>query len=546
MTDKITGGDSSSGARGIFRLATHRWSLLGLVLLMTSLAVFLTIDHYGLTWDEPEYYRAAVGYVDWLKVLGTSLARADFSHPFQPEVIDRHFNQVYWWPMHPAFPRLVGGLCLAFLDGLFGTITAFRCTSLLFLLPLASCLYLWVARQLSPPLGLFAVLSLLLMPRFFAHTHFAALDLPIAAMWFLSAYTFCRGVQDRRWSLIWGITYGFALATKFHAFFIPVPLLVWGVLYHRRSLGGNLLYMCTISPVIFFLNQPYFFPNPPARFFRFVELALTRESFHPITTWYLGQPYYFSPPWTYSIVITAVTVPVLTLLLCAAGVLGGRRVVAKDFYGLVLINGAVPIALTMLPKAPAHDGARLFLPSLPFLAILAATGLRWFLDLLSRTVMSGIPGKRLVLATALSALFLGQPLIGMLRIHPLEAGYFNGLVGGVRGAKALGFETTYWGEALGPEVLDYMNASFKRNATVQCRNYYWPTLNAYQDFGALRKDIRVVEDLPADYIVLIWRQGFFTESDWALTTLDPLLSVEREGVRFLTIYDRESYRSILQ
>ena len=50
--------------------------------------------------------------------------------------------------------------------------------------------------------------------------------------------------------------------------------------------------------------------------------------------------------------------------------------------------------------------------------------------------------------------FTLYPAYQTMRIHPYELCYYNELVGGVRGAYALGMETTYW--------YDVVNGNFWR------------------------------------------------------------------------------------
>ena len=54
-------------------------------------------------------------------------------------------------------------------------------------------------------------------------------------------------------------------------------------------------------------------------------------------------------------------------------------------------------------------------------------------------------------------LLLGPPAYWSFRAHPHELSYYNGLVGGLPGAQRLGFEPTYWYDAVTPGVLNELN-----------------------------------------------------------------------------------------
>jgi hypothetical protein len=80
------------------------------------------------------------------------------------------------------------------------------------------------------------------------------------------------------------------------------------------------------------------------------------------------------------------------------------------------------------------------------------------------------------------------------------------LVGGIRGAYTDGLETTYFLEALNPELLDTLNKTLPENAiiTASFANFM---LSFYQQEGRLRKDIKIATALPFDFYLLVNRRS---------------------------------------
>jgi hypothetical protein len=120
----------------------------------------------------------------------------------------------------------------------------------------------------------------------------------------------------------------------------------------------------------------------------------------------------------------------------------------------------------MLPT-PAHDGVRLMLPTFFFLAGFVG----WAFELIERLAerfRSEEYSTTPVLGVAAAFLLL-PPAYRLARVHPFELSYYNGVVGGLAGAQRLGFEPTYWYDAVIPQVLRQMNdehAGLPRGATL--------------------------------------------------------------------------------
>ena len=100
-------------------------------------------------------------------------------------------------------------------------------------------------------------MSVILTPNLFGYAHFAVTDLPLASMWFLTVFAFWKGLSNWKWSVVLGVLWGLALATKFPAVLIPVPLILWAHLFHRDKYVNNVFALLFIAPIFMIGIQPY-------------------------------------------------------------------------------------------------------------------------------------------------------------------------------------------------------------------------------------------------------------------------------------------------
>jgi 4-amino-4-deoxy-L-arabinose transferase-like glycosyltransferase len=87
--------------------------------------------------------------------------------------------------------------------------------------------------------GVFAALSFFAVPRQFFHGHLACFDMPVAAMWLLTVYTFVRAHETPRGWLWCGAAWGLAIATKHNALFLPFVLAPFSLYRAYRATRGD-------------------------------------------------------------------------------------------------------------------------------------------------------------------------------------------------------------------------------------------------------------------------------------------------------------------
>ena len=429
---------------------------------------------------------------------------------------------------------------------LLGKFVAYRLGPALFFALLATVMYLWMSEIFGPMAGLFSATGLLLIPNLFAFAHIAVTDLPLVSLWFATAYCFWKGLEGWKWSLALGIVWGLALATKFPAFLVPVPLLIWAHIYYRRRYANNLFCMIFIAPAVMVATQPYLWHQTALRVLQFFYEGLSRgyrtDANFPI--YFLHRLASTSElPRYYPFFLTAVTTPETILGLALVGILTTvRNRTERPVLMLFLLNVIFILVLGLLPGAVLHDGMRQILSVYPFLAALATAGFcslaEWVGARTERLrALIAVENLKAKLTAALAVLLLAPPLVDLAVYHPYELSYYNRFVGGLRGAYDRGLELTYFMEAITPDFLDYLNRTLPPNAVVNglFANFM---LEYYQKEGLLRRDIQITEKEKFDYAVVLNRRSIVSVLSRRVAFLKekPYASVSLAGIPLVMLY----------
>jgi hypothetical protein len=107
-------------------------------------------------------------------------------------------------------------------------------------------------------------------------------------------------------------------------------------------------------------------------------------------------------------------------------------------HGLSLAWLLLPLGGVLMLEPNVYDGLRHFLFVLPALGVLAGLGSVTVAGWLQR---QGVPRPALAWVTA--GALLAIPAWDLVRLHPYQMTYYNGLVGGVGGASGR-YQTDYW------------------------------------------------------------------------------------------------------
>jgi hypothetical protein len=211
-------------------------------------------------------------------------------------------------------------------------------------------------------------------------------------------------------------------------------------------LAGRWLAATAAAVALGIAAWPYLQADP---LHRLAEVLRYNSDFpHPVPLWFGGRSL---PPggagWRYLPVWLAIGLPVGlqagALLGCARAALGRRAERPRpEAVAALLLAAFFPILYAMARQSTLYNGLRHFLFVLPPLAALAGWGWHGAIVALRRA-----PARWALVAVL--ALALLEPLVWMVRAHPLGYVYFSPLGGGIA---RLGtrYEADYWRMHLGP------------------------------------------------------------------------------------------------
>jgi hypothetical protein len=584
------------------------WQEVGAVavaVVIATMVLALARGELGLVWDEPPGIERQHAVWSWLRdVLGSPEDRARAlspggmarGWPFAREAPDEH-GPVY------ALLSLVTWKTTGWLVG---PLRGHRLATLVLFGVMSGLVFRLCRRHWGLGSGLAAAGALVFNPRLFAHAQLATTDVIMACFWFFAAYAFLRSCETGRRPWLFGVLTALALMSKLTGSLVLAAMAVWSLTLRPRGAARVFAWSLPLILPVMIAVHPGWWLHPiegPMRWGR--GLADYQQK---VPTYYLGRVYDYRSeflPWHNPLVLMGTMVPVGLLALGAAGIArlgfdvatgaaGKRRMgdgvesvsrssSEKPFVAArpvsdtavacwAFLNFAVLIVLRMLPVLPGHDGLRQLVAALGFFAVLAGYGASGIVSLAGRLRSAPHLGGARWAVTAtklLVMLCVGSAAWVTVRIHPHELAYYNILIGGPRGAKTAGMETTYYWDAVGDEVLAWMNARLPQGATVlispppDVRTFGW-----LQRWGKLREDLvflnldpphtherllRMVAD-ESTYLIFLVRQGLYMPKEPGRSNLSARLAEapalyewapDRVGVRLLAVFDRATFRAVL-
>lgn len=340
---------------------------------------------------------------------------------------------------------------------------------------------------------------------------------------------------------------------------LAVPLLVWMArrglawLYPRSPVWGVerpalecWTAILAFAPVVGWLGCPAWWRETLPRLAHYYQINTDRRGALPdIQIFYLGQTYEYSLPWHNAWVLIGVTVPLAILAAAILGLLWTLRVVRRDQLPLYFLLHFLTLPIFRMFPTPAHDGVRLFLPTFFFLSAMAGWGALWLADGLGRLFRTRRAWPPRVLV---AFLILFPSARGLATVHPYELSYYNGLIGGPRGAWSRGhFEMTYWYDAFNSRALAEINAKLPAGAEVDFLNDKTnpSTFIELQSLGELRPDLKLGwrDSSRFPYVWLLTQDSKASAFTRLLFALRPWYSSrprQLDGIRVATVADPSS------
>lgn len=442
--------DNNQIGKKTLKYSLFKWTIAFAILF---LPLWATLSDYGITCDEPIYMEATLHIKKWLSL--------GIEERMDPDEINRYWKTDPKRNVHPA------GLKWFYIIAqkiIFWEKDAYRQNGLLniliFSISVIIFLNWWDKKSFWRPLTYVCIL--LTIPRFFAHIHFPATDIPMTSflllfLVYLDHTLFGKGF----W--VAGLFLGFLVSIKITSLLLVFPIFLAMVIGHRDkwiTVVVRLSLVCLVGLIIFYIINPDFWYSPMSRSIEFLSQTVTRKSWTPITLFFNANYYSYRGPFHYPFTIFLITTPILHIVLLLTGII--TCILNKSLFNnfktiLVLTSLITPFVILALPISPAHDGIRYLLPAFPFAICFMVAGLEkiW---LFLRQTDSGFLGKsfRYILALILLALF-ALDIYGPARFPPFELSYYNGIVGGISGAHKRGYETTYWWEIINDDVIEHLN-----------------------------------------------------------------------------------------
>ena len=382
--------------------------------------------------------------------------------------------------------------------------------------------------------ALAALSGLLFHPRLFGHAQLVTLDFLVAGFWFLSTVTFVRGCETGQKLWLFGFCAGLTVMSKATGILVLPALLVWVLLFRPPHAIRQFAWAGLMMPIVAIAIHPGWWSQPIDGPLFWAESLLDYKQKIPIYYW--GQVYDSRTlfiPWHSLFVLPAIAVPIGLLILGLIGLIAagwmlrpnqtkqveatGGLLSDRALVWLAICNAGVLLGLRLAGLVPCHDGFRQWMPALVFAAVVIGYGARF---LCRSQKLDPSPEKteslsRRYLPIALVALCIGQSAWETWKIHPYELAYYNQFIGGPSGAKAAGFETTYYWDSATTEVLQWMNRNLPPRATVlifpppDVRIFAWQ-----QHQKLLRPDLRFLNFNPQNSRELF--QRLETDPNWYL------------------------------
>ena len=433
-------------------------------------------------------------------------------------------------------------------------------------------IYIFGARLFGRSVGAFAAMTMALLPRVFYHAHLGAFDVPITLMLTLVTYCYWRSLSERRWAIWLGIAFGLALATKHNTWMMPAVLLVhwlwvaWGEVRARRLGEGRrlslvpwwLLAMALLGPPVFVGSWPWLWNDTWSRIGEYVGFHMNHEYYNMA---YFGVNHFWPPfPVSFPWVMTAYTVPLVTLALAACGLYvrawsllppgleakwapPGRPPVDR-FRAEVLLVGCLlaPLVAISLPSSPIFGGTKHWFPAYPFLALFAGLGFRRVLRVALRVVRKRVPVPRAAMRAAVAAILLLPNVAQTVHAHPFGLSYYGFVAGGVPGAADDGMNRQFWGFTQG-SLAGWLRERMPQGGTVWICDATFQAWEMMQRDGMIPENIRATPNMATADYVIVHHEHHFDEVDFqawvAFGSVAPVHVLTYDGVPIISVYSRD-------
>ncbi len=443
MTSDVRRTTSSLGAQAASEMTSSLLRKPVLILLAVTFVIGLFMFRdYGLTWDEPLFYKYAdaLGYAytpaNWLS------GHFDLNNSYGPSATD-HKNR------GPAYLLLAREP--VYLVEKLGIETADAWHLLNFVTFLLGVYFVYrLAERLVRPWAATAAAAFFaFQPMLWGHAFINPKDMPFLVFLTGSVWLGFRMVDQlldspiqSRWQrfghvILPAVVLGIATANRVLGPLAGLLVLAYLLAQPR---GYRLILWMVPYAVLAILTAvgswPYLWESPT----RFVDVfQFMADNPTGLSVLFAGQVYRaYDLPRRYlpTFLVIALTEFVWPMFLI--GLYRAVRTLLHDrrrMLQVILLLGwfAVPLLYDLIRRPPIYDGMRHFLFILPPVFVLVAFAFEWLFSLVCRPALNAL----------LAVIVLLPGLVGIARLHPYEYTYYNSFVGGTAGAFRH-YETDYW------------------------------------------------------------------------------------------------------
>lgn len=304
----------------------------------------------------------------------------------------------------------------------------------------------------------FALLFILLSPRFFGHSMNNHKDIPFMLGYAMGIYYMIRFIRQlpnpRISTMFWlsiGMAYGISIrigGLLIIAYFVMFFGLSWlGLLFDKANLAVKRLpkYLLYGLAIVFasYMLGIVFWPYGIEKPFTNPFLSLSQfTNFKFLTTYEVfdGQRMLMeNPPWNYIPQWIWISVPLFVLVglfLSLPHIVHKFKQHDKLVLSMLLFTAIFPVAYVIYKESTLYSGWRHVLFIYAPLVVIAAFGWEYLFQLSTKKLVHGVVAASLIALMAL-------PSYWMVKNHPNQYVYFNELTGGINGAYT-NYETEYW------------------------------------------------------------------------------------------------------
>lgn len=482
--------------------------LLGLAFF---LAVVFTLPYYGINWDTINHLPRGQAYLHYFltgkrdfndlpsfekywqnpESLGIDTNLPEGMYPlrsyYESDASTFNWFMTYDGDGHPPLSDILASVSNQVLFKklhLLNDIDAYRVYGIVLAAILVGVIFYWVSGVYGTFSGFVSAVVLALYPLFWSESHFnTEKDIPEAAYWSFFLLAVYKSIVNKswKWMLFAGVIFGFALGTKFNIVFAPLVIIPWIIVYLVANYSRSSLHqvfsdyrkviICSmlaliVGVAIFTLSWPYLWQDLYFGYKRVFGFYKTIGVTGDFDVRFLGPGgiNFYPSAW---IILTS---PEIVLIVAAVGSICAflHSLGEKDKISLLFLLWLfVPITRVSMPGSNIYGGVRQIMEFVPAMAIMAGVGVGWIIKR-----FSNLPAR-----LAVGILFLVLTIYPIVRYFPNENVYFNSIIGGLKGARAINIPG--WGNSFGAayrQAIAWINKNAEPGAKLVFVNELMPNV----------------------------------------------------------------------